>query len=55
MAKKGIINNVTKGHCIGVSGMKTDDMLTTQFTPLPRDQRQEAPKACRSLRAVLRR
>lgn len=47
-----IINNVTKGHCMGVSGMQTHDMLTTQFPPAtsaPTAQRQ----SCRSLAAVL--
>lgn len=47
-----IINNVTKGHCMGVSGMQTHDMLTTQFPPAttaPTSQRQ----SCRSLAAVL--
>lgn len=46
-----IINNVTKGHCLGVSGMQTHDMLTTQFPPKAQSPRQ----ACRSLRDVLRR
>lgn len=46
-----IINNVTKGHCMGVSGMQTHDMLTTQFPPKAHAPRQ----ACRSLRDVLRR
>lgn len=46
-----IINNVTKGHCMGVSGMQTHDMLTTQFPPKAHSPRQ----TCRSLRDVLRR
>lgn len=29
------INKVTKGHCIGVAGMLTHEMLTTQFPPAP--------------------
>lgn len=42
------INSVTKGHCIGVSGMLTHDMLATQFPPAP-TQPATPPLACRKL------
>ena len=45
-----IINNVTKGHCMGVSGMQTHDMLTTQFPPTAQAPRQ----ACRNLRDLVK-
>lgn len=42
------INRGSGGHCIGVSGMQTHEMLLTQFPPAPAST--GAPRPCRELR-----